>query len=206
MERDFQEVMSSMYQKRAVSRDSVSCPQTRATANRREKLGKTYESKEWQDSKNEFVGHHEFTIRGIVRSTLPDVGEAGWFIQEVCYWYERKKPCSWCGSKISTLPHHPYSESYKNGTYTNLQMSGCVVVCNRCHYAIHHGLLLCKRCHTRYHGVGADFCKSCWLELHPEIVKARADAQEKQRLLKKRLRDEEKARVKKWKLEHIKST
>lgn len=169
-------------------------PQERRKTNRREKLGDIYASKEWEDPKNEFVGNREFTIRGIIREGGLSVGEAGWFIQEVMWWFERKKPCEWCGTKISTLPHHPYIESYSDGTYTDLYLSGCMVLCIRCHYAVHHGLLLCKRCGSRYHGVGADMCKSCWLELHPEMVEARWKKKEDMKALQKKLRDDSKPR------------
>jgi hypothetical protein len=188
-------------QKTALSKDSVSCPQERRKVNRREKLSKTYDSKEWDDARNEFTGHREFTIRGIVRSTLPDVGEAGWFLQEVMWWFERKKPCEWhlktqhpVEVKVSTLPHHPYIESYADGTYKDLYLSGCVVLCNSCHYACHHGLVLCKRCGAGYHGVGADMCKSCWLGFHPEMVEARKKKKEDMNALKKKMRDDSKVR------------
>jgi len=187
--------------KSTTSQNNVTCPQERRKVNRREKLGKVYDSKEWQDSKNQFVGHREFTIRGIIPKGGPSVGEAGWFLQEVMWWFERKKPCEWhlktdrpIEVKVSTLPHHPYAESYKDGTYEDLYLSGCVVLCNSCHYAVHHGLLLCKRCGTRYHGVGADMCKSCWLELHPEMVEARKKKKEDMKILQKKLRDDSKLR------------
>lgn len=178
---------------------AVTCPQERRKINRRAKLKTTYDSKEWELAKNEFTGHRDFTIRGIIRGAGPCVGEAGWFLQEVMWWFERKKPCEMhlkAGfvERVSTLPHHPYLESYKDGTYANLYLSGCMVVCNRCHYAIHHGMVLCKRCGTRYHGVGADMCKSCWLELHPEIVEARLLQKEKTKKILKQMREDSKPR------------
>lgn len=112
------------------------------------------------------------------------------------------KTCEWCGSTERLTAHHPYRESYKDGTYTDLHLSACVVLCNRCHYAVHHNLLLCGICSKRYHRVGADMCRDCFNERHPEIVKEKERRLEEAKALKKRLRDEEKARVKKWKAEH----
>lgn len=112
------------------------------------------------------------------------------------------KTCEWCGSTEKLTAHHPYRESYKNGDYIDLHLSACVVLCFRCHYAVHHNLLLCGVCGKKYHRVGADMCRDCFNKLHPEIVEAKKKKEEEFKSLKKRLRDEEKERVKQWKKEH----
>lgn len=82
------------------------------------------------------------------------------------------KVCAWCGSSEHLTAHHPYLESYK-GCYTDLELSGCIVLCSRCHFALHKGLVLCPVCGKRYYRVGGEMCKSCYLEAHPEVAAAR---------------------------------
>jgi len=115
-------------------------------------------------------------------------------------WKEKKakflvgKVCEWCGSTEKLTAHHPYLESYKSDIYIELDLSGCIAVCNKCHFAIHHGLVLCSVCKEHYHGVGADMCKACWLKLHPEIAEAREKKKEDMKNLKKKMRDDSKTR------------
>jgi len=113
--------------------------------------------------------------------------------------FVKGKTCEWCGTTEKLLAHHPFLTSYKDGTYGDLYLSGCIVLCTRCHFALHKGLVLCKRCGKHYHLIGADCCRSCFMELHPEMVEAKkVKADEKKALLKK-LRDAEKAKAKEWK-------
>jgi len=114
------------------------------------------------------------------------------------------KKCEWCGTTEKLLAHHPYLESYKDGNYGNLYFSGCIVLCTRCHFSLHKGLVLCKRCGLHYHSIGAESCRGCFNIAHPEIVEAKKKKVEETKALKKKLRDEEKERVKKWKKEHPK--
>jgi len=82
------------------------------------------------------------------------------------------KVCAWCGASEGLTAHHPYLESYA-GCYTDLELSGCIVLCNRCHFSLHKGLVLCQLCKKHYHRVGAEMCKECFFKAHPDIVKAR---------------------------------
>ena len=111
------------------------------------------------------------------------------------------KSCAWCGTKEKLLVHHPYLESY-NGCYTDLELSGCMVLCSRCHFSLHKGLVLCSRCKKHYHRVGGDMCKTCFLEAHPEIVDAREKIIRERKDLQKRLRKEAIDKAKAWKKEH----
>lgn len=186
---------------------SVTNPEATATLNRRKNLSKIYAGKKWREDSKRFLGIREIKIRGIIRGEGLQVGEAGMLLYEFEYWYERKKPCQECLkagiiNKEHTLAHHPYAASYKDGSYADLYLSSCMVLCFRCHYGVHHGLLLCKRCGKKYHRVGADMCRDCFNEMNPEIVEARKKRIEDTKALKKKLRDEEKERVKKWKKEH----
>jgi len=114
------------------------------------------------------------------------------------------KKCEWCGTTEKLLAHHPYLESYKDGTYSDLYLSGCIVLCNRCHFSLHKGLTLCRKCKLHYHGVGADVCRICYLAEHPEIVEAKKKKEQEKKALLKKLRDEQKAKAKAWKKEHDK--
>ena len=116
--------------------------------------------------------------------------------------YVSGKTCEWCDGKDRLLAHHPYLESYSDGTYTDLYLSGCMVLCIRCHYALHKGLTLCSRCKSHYHIIGATVCKTCFNELHPEIVAAKEKKKADAKALQKMLRDDEKAKAKKWKKDH----
>jgi len=113
------------------------------------------------------------------------------------------RKCEWCGAEEKLLPHHPYLESYKDGSYLDLFLSGCIVLCNRCHFALHKGLVLCRKCKQHYHLSGAECCRSCFMLAHPEIVAAREKRKEDAKALKKKLTKEAKE---KWVLEHPKVT
>ena len=59
--------------------------------------------------------------------------------------------CVWCGSTKYLTVHHPFLESYEDTeTYLNFYLSGCIILCRRCHAATHRGLVLCPRCKNHY--------------------------------------------------------
>lgn len=98
------------------------------------------------------------------------------------------KTCQWCGTDQNLLAHHPFVESYK-GVYSDLELSGCIVLCTRCHFSLHKGYILCQVCKKHFHRPGAEMCKRCFLKKHPEIVQAREtfirDMKEKQKASRK---------------------
>jgi hypothetical protein len=70
--------------------------------------------------------------------------------------------CSWCGSTEYLVVHHPFLESYEdNEVYLNFYLSGCIVLCRRCHFAVHKGLVLCPRCKKNYCSPRYEHCYSC---------------------------------------------
>jgi len=81
-------------------------------------------------------------------------------------WEERKlvflhgKSCQWCGSTTDLVPHHPDESLYKSRE-KYFDLSRCIVLCKRCHFALHHGRILCPNCHERYMPVGRDCCWNC---------------------------------------------
>jgi len=184
----------------------TTCPQEIATSNRRKNLNKVYASKEWERACDEVLKRRHFVIHGIIRGEGLQIGEAGMLVWETHIALLEKVPCEWhlriTGEevRVGTLVHHAYLESYKDGTYLDLKTIDKDILCGSCHYAIHHELDLCK-C-GKYMRRGAKQCKSCFDKLHPEIQEAKNKKIAADKALKKRLRDEEKERVRKWKREN----
>jgi len=83
------------------------------------------------------------------------------------------KSCEWCGSKEALLAHHPYQDT-KDGVYPDLYLSGCVCVCNKCHFMYHRRhKKICEVCHVNYRHLDTEMCYPCWLKANPAIVAAR---------------------------------
>jgi len=100
--------------------------------------------------------------------------------------FVKGKSCEWCGTTEKLLPHHPYANT-KDIDYLDLYLSSCIVLCNRCHFALHKGLILCSKCRTHYHRIGADVCYSCYLQSNPELLEKIEIGKEKWKRVKKEL-------------------
>ena len=98
----------------------------------------------------------------------------------------------------ATLPHHPYRNSYK-GHYDDLELSGCVAYCGKCHFSLHKGRKLCPICKEKYPLWDQEMCTGCYNKAHPEMVEAKKVKVEEKKALLKKLRDAEKAKAKEWK-------
>jgi len=62
-----------------------------------------------------------------------------------------------------------YQKMKKKIMYEYFTMKNTVTICRNCHYAVHHGLVLCKYCKERYHLWGKyDCCYSCLKNIHPK--------------------------------------
>jgi hypothetical protein len=187
----------------------VTNPGAIATSNRRKKLKVTYASEDWLRACDEVLNRGHIKIKGIIRGEGLQVGEAGMLVGESVALLLAKVPCEWHLNKagqvvqVGTLFHHSYLESYKDGTYINLKSVGGKILCGGCHYAIHNDLDLCK-C-GKYMRRGAEVCRACFDKAHPEIRAENNRRIAESKALQKRLRDEEKARVKQWKLDNPKS-
>jgi len=111
-------------------------------------------------------------------------------------WKEKKtefikgKVCSWCGTTEKLLPHHPYMNSLKDGTYMDFYLSGCIVLCTRCHFALHHGKKLCPKCKEHYCSFDAEMCYPCYTKEHPEIELVKQKKKEEMKALRKKLNKE----------------
>jgi len=114
--------------------------------------------------------------------------------------------CSMCGSTEYLTVHHPSRNEYGSDAYMDFYLSGCVLLCRKCHQAVHVGKTLCTNTHSdgvnHYRWHDAEMCTYCFLALHPEI---KINAELKKQALKdaqKRYRQEQAAKAKAWKKEH----
>lgn len=109
--------------------------------------------------------------------------------------------CEWCKSRERLTVHHPQRNSYGPEIYMDFALSECILLCARCHAALHAGRVICERehddgeIHYRWHD--AEMCGFCFLKLHPEIKiaaeKAKKEKQKRQREARKRASDKAKA-------------
>ena len=76
--------------------------------------------------------------------------------------FVRGRVCDWCGSEESLVPHHPRIEAYRDlKSYLDFQMAGCLVLCQRCHWAVHHARKICPLCRRAYLPNQYDCCWDC---------------------------------------------
>jgi hypothetical protein len=114
--------------------------------------------------------------------------------------------CEWCGSTEYLTVHHPSRNEYGTDAYMDFYLSGCILLCRRCHQATHVGRTLCQNEHqdneNHYKWHDAEMCSYCFLKLHPEI-KERQKAEKAALAKKKRDYDkQQRAKAKKWKADH----
>jgi len=72
------------------------------------------------------------------------------------------KSCEWCGSRETLAIHHPQERnSLTEAKY--LSFEGTIILCKRCHFALHKGMVLCKGCKKKYHdSVRYTMCFDCF--------------------------------------------
>jgi predicted Fe-S protein YdhL (DUF1289 family) len=97
------------------------------------------------------------------------------------------RSCEWCGATEKLTAHHPYYAN-EGDIYLDLYLSGCLVLCNRCHFSIHHNLTICPNCREHYTRTGATVCFGCYLRANPEVAERITIAKEKKKRLQKELR------------------
>lgn len=153
-------------------------PEEKRTKGRRKKLQEIWNSAEWKEQKKAFLEDYpncEMHLKVIINGE-PMIVPA-------------------------TVPHHPTRESYK-GHYSNLELSQCASYCNRCHFAVHHGLRLCEKCGEHYHPWDSPECRYCFDKEHPEIVKAREEYVAQRERKEKARKDAENAKLRAAKQKH----
>ena len=119
--------------------------------------------------------------------------------------------CSWCGSTQSLTVHHPSRNEYGSAAYMDFYLSGCVLLCRRCHQATHVGKVLCANEHedgeNHYKWHDSEYCSYCFFKLHPEykekkeqeraaLAKKRRDADRAYRLKLKKDKEKQNGKVK----------
>jgi hypothetical protein len=116
--------------------------------------------------------------------------------------------CEWCGSDKNLTVHHPMRNSYGDDTYMDFYLSGCILLCSKCHTAVHVGRVLCDRVHedgeNHYKWHDAEMCSYCFLKENPEILEKSKENKRIKRKIQRELRNKEKLRVQTWKLNHPK--
>ena len=89
------------------------------------------------------------------------------------------KSCEWCGSDKDLLAHHPY-QNVKDGAYSDLYLSGCIVLCNKCHFMYHRRhKRICQVCKVGWRHLDTEMCYECHLKAHPGLVEEIAARKEK---------------------------
>lgn len=100
-------------------------------------------------------------------------------------WLDRRKEiitpesrCSMCGvlSSIAVIQiHHISKEAYKEENYhlyEKLDLSlPIILVCKKCHSALHKGMQLCKKCRVAYHYAQFPSCFKCSGKEETELSK-----------------------------------
>ncbi|MBN1794251.1 MAG: hypothetical protein JW844_04745 [Candidatus Omnitrophica bacterium] len=70
--------------------------------------------------------------------------------------------CEWCGSSLFLTVHHLDESTYdKKDQYVDLKEQENIVLCRKCHFAIHHNLELCHICRKKYHKANYLSCFNC---------------------------------------------
>jgi hypothetical protein len=104
---------------------------------------------------------------------------------------------------ITLTVHHPMRDAYGEEAYMDFFLSGCMLLCSKCHKATHVGKVLCEKVHddgeNHYKWHDALECGVCYHKAHPEIKENQKKKVEATKALKKKLRDKQKADAKAWK-------
>jgi len=130
-------------------------------------------------------------------------GGKEWKIAREKFIAERGGKCEWCEGTERLTIHHPMRNSYGDLAYMNFYLSGCILLCSRCHAALHAGKVLCEREHAdgenHYRSHDAEMCSHCYLQEHPEIKELAEIARAEKRKRQREIRKAQAAKVKAWK-------
>jgi len=111
--------------------------------------------------------------------------------------------CEWCGSQDRLTVHHPMRDVYGKSVYVDFVLSDCILLCARCHRALHTGRDICPGSHDdgeiHYKWHDADVCTICYLKMHPEIKEAIERAKVLKRKRQRELRKKKQEQLKKQK-------
>lgn len=164
----------------------VTNPGAIRTENHRKRLKKWWQSKEWK----EYVKVHT-----------------------------EGKHCKECGCRTGQVKgerkpavltiNHLYRDLYNDfEEYLKFAEDKTEVTCTTCNWMFEKGMDVCPVCFSetvaKYKKWNQPMCSACYNKFHPEIRVERERKRAVKKALLKKLRDEEKAKAKKWKNEHPK--
>lgn len=72
--------------------------------------------------------------------------------------------------EFSKIHNEEIKKAYQNykkkarKDYKDLENQDILILCKRCHYAYHKGMVLCKECGKKYHKGGYDMCWDCFVK------------------------------------------
>lgn len=158
---------------------SVTCPQATRTEVHRKRLRKWWASKEWK----EYVRVH--TSGKVCEECGAKSGEV----------VNNRKPA------VLTI-NHLYRNLYNSfEEYLKFAPDKTTITCTTCNWMYEKGMNCCPRC-KKYKKWYQPLCSTCFKQEHPDIEENRKRKEEEIKAVKKRLREDEKKRVKEWKLQH----
>ena len=103
------------------------------------------------------------------RTTMSKTWQTAQWKKDVAAFVEGKS-CEWCGSDKDLLAHHPY-QNVKDGVYSDLYLSGCIVLCNTCHFMYHRRhKRRCPVCKVGWRHLDTEMCYECHLKAHPGLM------------------------------------
>lgn len=101
--------------------------------------------------------------------------------------FVKGKRCEWCGSTEKLLAHHPYRDT-PDAIYEDLYLSGCIVLCNTCHFMFHRRhKRKCPACLENWMDLDVDICYSCHLKANPDLKQKIQDRKEKREADRKQI-------------------
>jgi hypothetical protein len=111
--------------------------------------------------------------------------------------FVKGKKCEWCGSTEKLLAHHPYRDT-PDAIYQDLYLSGCIVLCNTCHFMFHRRhKRKCPVCGEHWMDLDVDRCYECHLKATPGLKEWTLEkAEQKERDRKARNADQAAKRLK----------
>lgn len=112
------------------------------------------------------------------------------------------KKCEWCGSTEKLLVHHPYRDT-PDAIYEDLYLSGCIVLCNTCHFMFHRRhKKKCPICHENWMDLDVDRCFSCHLKENPGLAEKIQEQAERKEQNRKKQNDDRNAKNRAAKAKH----
>jgi len=168
-----------------MDKDSVTCPERRRVINNRARLAKRNRDPRWKKLKEEhaYIPGAECAHCHLHHGDLRDNGKTVVLtINHLCRWEYQNTPEA--------------EEAYF--TWNECKE----VCCTTCNFMFEKGMKPCPVCGRQYIKWNETECLPCFYKSHPELKEASERRKEEFKALKKKLRDEEKERVKKWKRDH----